>query len=312
MNFSSLLSAIPGALSQGVLWGVMVLGVYITFRLLDIADMTCDGSFSLGGCVCAVLIVNFEVNPVIAILISIIAGALAGCVTGLLHTVFEIPAILAGILTQYSLWSINLRIMGGKSNVPLLKSKTIFSGLVEMTGLRNAHVALIIGILLAVLVVMILYWFFGTEIGATLRATGNNEKMIRALGVDTKKTKLLALMIANALVAFSGALVCQSQKYADINMGTGAIVIGLASIVIGEVLFSRFKSFYMKLTGAIVGCCTYFLIRAIVLWMGLDPNDMKLLSAIIVALALATPVAVAKYRTKKAYSPNGGAGHAGN
>lgn len=312
MNFSSLLSAVPGALSQGVLWGVMVLGVYITFRLLDIADMTCDGSFSLGGCVCAVLIVNFEVNPVIAILVSIIAGALAGCVTGLLHTVFEIPAILAGILTQYSLWSINLRIMGGKSNVPLLKSKTIFSGLVEMTGLRNAHVALMIGILLAVLVVMILYWFFGTEIGATLRATGNNEKMIRALGVDTKKTKLLALMIANALVAFSGALVCQSQKYADINMGTGAIVIGLASIVIGEVLFSRFKSFYMKLTSAIVGCCTYFLIRAIVLWMGLDPNDMKLLSAIIVALALATPVAVAKYRTKKAYSPNGGAGHAGN
>lgn len=312
MNISSLLSAVPGALSQGVLWGVMVIGVYITFRLLDIADMTCDGSFSLGGCVCAVLIVNFNVNPAIAILVSIIAGSLAGCVTGLLHTVFEIPAILAGILTQYSLWSINLRIMGGKSNVPLLKSKTIFSGLVEMTGLRNSHVALIIGIVIAVVVVMVLYWFFGTELGASLRATGNNENMIRALGVDIKKTKLLALMIANGLVAFAGALVCQSQKYADINMGTGAIVIGLASIVIGEVLFGRFKSFYMKLTSAIVGCCTYFLIRAIVLWLGLDPNDMKLLSAIIVALALATPVAMAKYRTKKAYSPNGGAEHAGN
>lgn len=312
MNISSLLSAIPGALSQGVLWGVMVLGVYITFRLLDIADMTCDGSFSLGGCVCAVLIVNFNVNPAIAILASIIAGSLAGCVTGLLHTVFEIPAILAGILTQYSLWSINLRIMGGKSNIPLLKSNTIFSGLVELTGLRNAHVALIIGIVIAIVVVMVLYWFFGTELGASLRATGNNEHMIRALGVDTKKTKLLALMISNALVAFAGALVCQSQKYADINMGTGAIVIGLASIVIGEVLFGRFKSFYMKLTSAIVGCCTYFLIRAIVLWLGLDPNDMKLLSAIIVALALATPVAMAKYRTKKAYSPNGGAEHAGN
>ena len=310
MNFSSLLSAIPGAFSQGVLWGVMVLGVYITFRLLDIADMTCDGSFSLGGCVCAVLIVNFNVNPVIAILASIIAGSLAGCVTGLLHTVFEIPAILAGILTQYSLWSINLRIMGGKSNVPLLKSDTIFSGLVELTGLRNAHIALIIGIVIAIAVVMILYWFFGTELGASLRATGNNEHMIRALGVDIKKTKLLALMIANALVAFAGALVCQSQKYADINMGTGAIVIGLASIVIGEVLFSKFKSFYMKLSSAIVGCCTYFLIRAVVLWLGLDPNDMKLLSAIIVALALATPVAMAKYRTKKAYSPNGGPEHA--
>ncbi|MBR4060977.1 MAG: ABC transporter permease [Lachnospiraceae bacterium] len=312
MNISSLLSAVPGALSQGVLWGVMVIGVYITFRLLDIADMTCDGSFSLGGCVCAVLIVNFNVNPVIAILASIIAGSLAGCVTGLLHTVFEIPAILAGILTQYSLWSINLRIMGGKSNVPLLKSKTIFSGLVEMTGLRNSHVALIIGVVIAIVVVMVLYWFFGTELGASLRATGNNENMIRALGVDIKKTKLLALMIANGLVAFAGALVCQSQKYADINMGTGAIVIGLASIVIGEVLFSRFKSFYMKLSSAIVGCCTYFLIRAVVLWLGLDPNDMKLLSAIIVALALATPVAMAKYRTKKAYSPNGGTEHAGN
>ncbi|MBR2038734.1 MAG: ABC transporter permease [Lachnospiraceae bacterium] len=312
MNISSLLSAVPGALSQGVLWGVMVIGVYITFRLLDIADMTCDGSFSLGGCVCAVLIVNFNVNHVIAILASIIAGSLAGCVTGLLHTVFEIPAILAGILTQYSLWSINLRIMGGKSNVPLLKSKTIFSGLVEMTGLRNSHVALIIGVVIAIVVVMVLYWFFGTELGASLRATGNNENMIRALGVDIKKTKLLALMIANGLVAFAGALVCQSQKYADINMGTGAIVIGLASIVIGEVLFSRFKSFYMKLSSAIVGCCTYFLIRAVVLWLGLDPNDMKLLSAIIVALALATPVAMAKYRTKKAYSPNGGTEHAGN
>jgi len=310
MNIGSLLSAIPGALSQGVLWGVMVLGVYITFRLLDIADMTCDGSFSLGGCVCAVMIVEFNVNPVIAILVAIIAGSLAGCITGLLHTVFEIPAILAGILTQYSLWSINLRIMGGKSNVPLLKSKTIFSDLVEMTGLRNAHIALIIGIVIAVVVVMILYWFFGTELGSALRATGNNEKMIRALGVDIKKTKLIALMLANALVAFAGALVCQSQKYADINMGTGAIVIGLASIVIGEVLFSRFKSFYMKLASAIVGCCTYFVIRAVVLWLGLDPNDMKLLSAIIVALALATPVALRKYNTKKAYSPNGGTDHA--
>jgi len=157
---------------------------------------------------------------------------------------------------------------------------------------------------------MILYWFFGTELGSALRATGNNEKMIRALGVDIKKTKLIALMLANALVAFAGALVCQSQKYADINMGTGAIVIGLASIVIGEVLFSRFKSFYMKLASAIVGCCTYFVIRAVVLWLGLDPNDMKLLSAIIVALALATPVALRKYNTKKAYSPNGGTDHA--
>lgn len=312
MHISSLLSAIPGALSQGVLWGIMVLGVYITFRLLDIADMTCDGSFSLGGCVCAVLIVNFGVHPVLAILAAILAGAMAGCVTGLLHTVFEIPAILSGILTQYSLWSINLRIMGGKSNIPLLKSETIFSGLVEKTGLRNATIALFVGIVLAILVVIVLYWFFGTELGSALRATGNNENMIRALGVDIKKTKLLSLMIANALVALSGALVCQSQKYADINMGTGAIVIGLASIVIGEVLFGRFKSFYMILASAVVGCCTYFVIRSVVLWLGLDPNDMKLISAIIVALALAAPVAIRKHRAKKAYSTDGGKVHAGN
>lgn len=312
MNISSLLSAIPGALSQGVLWGMMVLGVYITFRLLDIADMTCDGSFSLGGCVCAVLIVNFEVHPVLAILAAIFAGALAGCVTGILHTVFEIPAILSGILTQYSLWSINLRIMGGKSNLPLLKSKTIFSSFVEATGLRNSTVALLVGVVLAVLVVIVLYWFFGTELGSALRATGNNEHMIRALGVDTKKTKLLSLMIANGLVAFSGALVCQSQKYADINMGTGAIVIGLASIVIGEVLFGRFKSFYMILASAIVGCCTYFVIRSVVLWLGLDPNDMKLISAVIVAVALAVPVAIRKHRVKKAYSVGGGEDHVGN
>lgn len=248
----------------------------------------------------------------LAILAAILAGAMAGCVTGLLHTVFEIPAILSGILTQYSLWSINLRIMGGKSNIPLLKSETIFSGLVEKTGLRNATIALFVGIVLAILVVIVLYWFFGTELGSALRATGNNENMIRALGVDIKKTKLLSLMIANALVAFSGALVCQSQKYADINMGTGAIVIGLASIVIGEVLFGRFKSFYMILASAVVGCCTYFVIRSVVLWLGLDPNDMKLISAIIVALALAAPVAIRKHRAKKAYSPDGGKVHAGN
>ncbi len=306
----SLFKALPGALSQGVLWGVMVLGVYITFRLLDIADMTCDGSFSLGGCVCAVLIVNFEMNPVLAILIAIAAGALAGCATGLLHTVFEIPAILAGILIQYSLWSINLRIMGGKSNVPLLRNKTIFSELVIKTGLRNSIIALIIGIIIALIVISVLYWFFGTELGSALRATGNNEKMIRALGVDTKKTKLLALMISNALVAFAGALVCQSQKYADINMGTGAIVIGLASIVIGEVFFGKIKQFFVTLSSAVIGCCTYFVIRAVVIQIGLDPNDMKLISAIIVALALATPVALRKYRIKKAYTPDGGAEHA--
>lgn len=233
------------AVGQGVLWGIMVLGVYITYKLLDIADLTVDGSFALGGCVCAMLILNksmnpvavFLRNPVAALAVATLAGMAAGFVTGILHTVFEIPSILAGILTQISLWSINLWIMGNKSNLPLLKVDTMVSRLSGAAGLSQAQSAQVIGIVAAVIVVAILYWFFGTEIGSALRATGNNEDMIRALGVNTKLTKLLALMLSNGLVGMSGALVCQSQKYADIQMGTGAIVIGLAAIVIGEVLF---------------------------------------------------------------------------
>ena len=298
---AGLSGALMGAVAQGVLWGIMVLGVYITFRLLDIADMTVDGSFALGGCICAVLIINYGVSPYLAIVIAVIAGVLAGAVTGILHTMFEIPAILAGILTQISLWSINLRIMGGKSNVPLLKSETIISKLVSIMGTSNAVGALIIGVLIAAVVIMLLYWFFGTEIGSALRATGNNEDMIRALGVDIRKTKLLALMVSNGLVALSGALVCQSQKYGDVSMGTGAIVIGLAAIVIGEVLLGRLKPFYGKLFAVVVGSVVYFLIRAIVLQLGMNPNDMKLLSAIIVALALCVPEAMKKAQIKHSY-----------
>ncbi len=212
-----MLIALQGAVSQGVLWGIMVLGVFITFRLLDIPDMTCDGSFALGGCVCAVLIVNNNVDPLLAVLAGMCAGAIAGAVTGILTTVFEIPAILAGILTQISLWSINLRIMG-KSNTPILAKGTIFSSVSHMTGLPQSTVAIILGIVLAVAIVAILYWFFGTEIGSALRATGNNEYMIRALGVNTNTTKMIALVLSNALIGLSGALICQSQKYADIGM----------------------------------------------------------------------------------------------
>lgn len=304
MNISGILLAMQGAVSQGVLWGIMVLGVYITYKILDIADLTVDGSFALGGCVCAILVVEKGVDPVIALLIATIAGMVAGGVTGALHTVFDIPAILAGILTQIGLWSINLRIMG-KSNVPLLKVNTIFSRIVEMTGLKQSAVSLIIGILIAILIIWFLYWLFGTEIGCALRATGNNEDMIRALGVNTKITKLLALMISNGLVGLSGGLVCQSQKYADIGMGTGAIVIGLAAIVIGDVLLGRLKSFASKLTGAVVGSVVYFLIRAIVLQLGMDANDMKLLSAVIVALALCVPVGMSKWKLWKSYSEEG-------
>ena len=298
---NGLLASLQGAVAQGVLWGIMVLGVYITYRLMDIADLTVDGSFALGACVCAVLVVNKQVDPVVALLVS----AMAGAVTGILHTVFEIPAILAGILTQISLWSINLRLMGGKSNIPLLKVETLISKFVKITGLTQSQASMIIGIIAAIIIIAFLYWFFGTEIGSAMRATGNNEDMVRALGVNTKMTKLLALTLSNGLVGLSGALVCQSQKYGDINLGTGAIVIGLASIVIGEVLMGRLTSFYWKLTSVVVGSVTYFVIRALVLRMGLDANDMKLLSAIIVALALSFPVVLSKYRLRKEYTEGG-------
>lgn len=296
--------ALLDATGQGVLWGIMVLGVYITYKLLDIADLTVDGSFALGGCVCAVLISKGS-HPVAALLLATLAGMAAGFVTGILHTVFEIPSILAGILTQISLWSINLWIMGDKSNIPLLKVDTVMKALAAVTGLTESQASRIIGIFTAVLVVALLYWFFGTEIGCALRATGNNEDMIRALGVNTSVTKLLALALSNGLVGLSGALVCQSQNYADIQMGTGAIVIGLAAIVIGEVLFGWMRNFACKLTAAVIGSVIYFSIRAVVIQLGMKPNYMKLLSAVIVALALCIPVAVNKFRAYKSYSEGG-------
>lgn len=299
--------ALLGAVSQGILWGIMVLGVYITYKLLDIADLTVDGSFALGGSVCAVLVVA-GVDPLIAVAAAMLAGMLAGAVTGFLHTVFEIPAILAGILTQIALWSVNLRIMG-KSNTPLLQSDTIFSRMTELTGLSSATASIIVGVIVAVAIIAVLYWFFGTEIGSALRATGNNEHMIRALGVSTAKTKMIALMLSNALVGLSGGLICQSQKYADIGMGTGAIVIGLAAIVIGEVLGrltpGKLTGFKSRLVSAVAGSVVYFLIRAIVLQMGMDANDMKLLSAVIVALALCVPVVWEKFKLRASYSKGG-------
>lgn len=288
----SILLAMQGALSQGVLWGLMALGVYITYRILDIADLTVDGSFATGGAVCAVCVVN-GVDPILALLLATIAGAVAGFVTGFLHTKCEIPAILAGILTQIGLYSINLRIMG-RSNTPLLKSGTLFKNISEMTGLSSTWTALIIGIIVSVVIVAILYWYFGTEIGSAIRATGNNEQMVRALGVNTSVTKILGLMIGNALISLSGALVTQSQGYADIKMGIGAIVIGLASIVIGEVIFGQKGNFAFRLTSIIVGSIIYRIIVAIVLQMGMNTDDLKLLTAILVAIALSVPVLISK------------------
>lgn len=288
-----------GALSQGILWGLMALGVYITFRLLDIADLTVDGSFATGGAVCAVCLVN-GVNPVLALILSTITGFIAGFVTGLLHTKCQIPAILAGILTQIGLYSINLRIMG-RSNTPLLQYDNIFEGLENLTGLSNNWIVLIIGLIVTVLVILILYWYFGTEIGSSIRATGNNEQMVRALGVNTNVTKTLGLMISNGLIALSGALVTQQQGYADVRMGIGAIVIGLASIVIGEVIFGHKGAFGTRLTSIVVGSVIYRIIVAVVLQLGLNTDDLKLLTAILVAIALTVPIVMNKHKQLSMY-----------
>ena len=288
-----------GALSQGILWGLMALGVYITFRLLDIADLTVDGSFATGGAVCAVCLVN-GVNPILALILSTIAGFIAGWITGVLHTKCQIPAILAGILTQIGLYSINLRIMG-RSNTPLLQYDNVFSQLEELTGLSSNWVVLIIGLIVTILVIVALYWYFGTEIGSSIRATGNNEQMVRALGVNTNVTKTLGLMISNGLIALSGALVTQQQGYADVRMGIGAIVIGLASIVIGEVIFGHMGAFGTRLTSIVVGSVIYRIIVAVVLQMGLNTDDLKLLTAILVAIALTVPIVMNKQKQLSMY-----------
>ena len=242
-----MLIALQGAVSQGVLWGIMVLGVFITFRLLDIPDMTCDGSFALGGCVCAVLIVNNNVDPLLAVLAGMCAGAIAGAVTGILTTVFEIPAILAGILTQISLWSINLRIMGSKANVAINPDNyTLLVSLRNVKKLIPQNPILVVAVF-TVVVIALLYWFFGTELGSSIRATGANANMSRAQGINVDFNKVLGLMISNGLVALASALYCQYQGFADVNAGRGAIVIGLAAVIISEVVFGKlFKNFAQR------------------------------------------------------------------
>jgi putative ABC transport system permease protein len=282
------LLAMQGAASQGVLWGIMTLGLYITFKILDFADMTVDGSFALGGSLSAVLIVS-GVNPFLSLILVAIAGACAGLVTGVLHTKLKIPGLLAGILTMIALYSVNIRIMG-KANTPLIGVNTIVSSFGGLLGFDKTISTLAIGILFSACIVAAMYWFFGTELGSAIRATGNNERMVRALGVNTDTMKNLGLMIGNALVALSGAMVAQSQGYADVGMGTGTIVIGLASIIIGEVIFGRRFSFWYRLLSVVLGSVIYRIIIAVVLQLGMKSTDLKLLTAIIVAIALALPV----------------------
>ncbi|WP_290776337.1 ABC transporter permease [Anaerofustis sp.] len=298
-----ILKNLPDAISLGILWGVMCLGVYITFKILDIADLTVDGTFALGGCVTATLVVA-GVNPIFSLIIATIAGMIAGYVTGFLHTKLKIPAILAGILTMLALYSINLKILAGKSNLAMPQIgggnvNTVVDLISNATGLSSSNATLVFGIIVAVLCMVVLYWFFGTEIGCAIRATGNNEDMVRALGVNTDTMKIIGLVLSNGLVSLSGAMVAQSQRYGDVGMGTGTIVIGLASIIIGEVVLNRARSFKTKLCSVVLGSIIYRVIIAVVLRLGMNPNDLKLLTAIIVALALSLPIIKSKMNTRK-------------
>ena len=284
-------------ISQGLLWSLLALGVYITFRVLDIADLTVEGSFPLGASVAVTLLVK-DVIPVTAILAAALAGGVAGVITGLLHTKLRIPALLAGILTMIALYSVNLRIMG-KANISLLGKETAFTLVESNLGVAYSQAVLLVGLISCVLFSVLMYWFFGTEIGAAIRATGFNPQMIRAQGVDTNIMLLIGLFFSNALVAVAGSLVAQSNGFADVGMGVGTIVIGLASVIIGEVLFGT-RSFKNSLISVILGSIVYRLVIAIVLQMGMPPNDLKLFTAVLVAIALSLPMVKGKFQSRKA------------
>lgn len=295
MNIMSLLNALPGAVAQGLVWGIMAIGVYITFRILDFADLTVDGSLCTGGAVCIMMMLKGQ-NVWVSMVAALLAGMAAGCVTGLLHTFMGIPAILSGILTQLGLYSINLKIMG-KANQAINVDK--YDLLVSLRFIRNVplfkNTILLVSLIIIVLII-ILYWFFGTELGCSIRATGCNDKMARAQGINTDFNRVLGLMISNGLVALSGALLSQYQGFADIDMGRGAIVIGLAAVIIGEAIFGKiFRNFGLRLLSVAFGSIIYYLVLQVVIWLGIDTDLLKLLSAAVVAIFLAIPTWKARY-----------------
>ena len=300
-----LFSALPGSFSQGLIWGIMAIGVYITYRILDVADLTVDGSFATGAAAAVMLILN-GCNLWLAMLAAFAAGMVAGAVTGLLHTWMGIPPILSGILTQLALYSINLKIMG-KANQSVNVNQTDL--LISLRWIKEFafHNPLItVGIVL-VLIIAILYWFFGTEMGCSIRATGINLNMSRALGINTEFNKVLGIMLSNGLVAFSGAFLAQYQGFADVKMGQGAIVIGLAAVIIGEALFGKiFKNFALRLLSVAIGAIIYFVVIQAVITMGLDANLLKLLSAAVVAVFLAIPHWKKQYTQKRMRRSKGG------
>ena len=298
MNIMALISALPGAAAQGLIWGIMAIGVYITFRTLDIADLTVDGTMCTGGAVCIMMMMNGH-NVWVAMLAAFIAGMLAGLATGFFHTFMGIPAILSGILTQLALWSVNLKIMG-KSNQALNVDK--YNLLVSLRYIKGVPIfknTIVIVAIMIVVLIAILYWFFGTELGCSIRATGCNSNMARAQGINTNFNKVLGLMISNGLVALSSALLAQYQGFADINMGRGAIVIGLAAVIIGEAIFGRiFRNFALTLLSVGFGAVIYYLVLQVVIWLGVDTDLLKMFSAIVVGIFLAIPYWKSRYFAK--------------
>ncbi len=304
-----LFNALPGSVSQGLIWGIMAIGVYITYRILDVADLTVDGSFATGGAVAVMLILN-GCNLWLAMVAAFVSGLLAGAITGLLHTFMGIPPILAGILTQLSLYSINLKIMGKANQSVNVNQTDLLVSLRWVKELAFHNPLITVGIVLVILIGT-LYWFFGTEMGCAIRATGTNLYMSRAQGINTSFNKVLGIMISNGLVAFSGAFLAQYQGFADVKMGQGSIVIGLAAVIIGEALFGKiFKNFALRLLSVAFGSVIYYIVIQAVITMGLDANLMKLLSAAIVAIFLAIPYWKRQYTEKHMVRSKGGNIHA--
>lgn len=305
MNILSLVNAMPGALAQGLIWAIMAIGVFLTFRILDVADLTVDGSLATGGAVCIVCMLN-GCNVWVAMLLALVSGLLAGFVTGIFHTFMGIPVILAGILTQLSLWSVNLKIMGKANQAINVDKYDLLVSLRYIKGVPFYKNTILIVAVIVLVVVGILYWFFGTELGCGIRATGCNAHMSRAQGINTNFTTVLGLTISNGLVALSGALLSQYQGFADVQMGRGAIVIGLAAVIIGEALFSRlFHNFALKLLAVGIGSVVYYLVLQVVIWMGVDTDLLKLLSALLVAVFLAVPYWKGKYFNRPSVKKGG-------
>lgn len=298
-RLANLPGALPGACAQGLIWGIMAIGVYITYRILDVADLTVDGSFGTGGAVCVMCLLSGQ-NVWVSLLMALLAGLLCGFVTGMLHTFMGIPAILAGILTQLALYSVNLKILG-KSNQSINVDK--YDLLISLRWVKEfaLHNPMLMVILLTAALIAVLYWFFGTELGCSIRATGSNPNMSRAQGINTSFNTVLGLMVSNGLVAFSGALLAQYQGFADVSMGRGAIVIGLAAVIIGEAVLGRvFQNFALRLAAVSVGAVIYYVVIQLVLTLGFDANLLKLLSASVVAVFLAVPYWKSKYFSRPA------------